>query len=147
MPSYWTDNGQPAPRRAPQRKEKPMTNGEWSPSDYYLIRHEIVTAINRYALLHEKKGGFLMAVFSNNLREAIARADRQNGFTLKQIICYCHNEIPGCCWGSEAKVKAWLEEPVGKRRGLTAPESDKEIKRQDEQDIWGTTAFNKGVSP
>ena len=124
--------------------EQPM---RMNPGAYELVSHAILQAINRYALLHERKGHFLMAVFSNDLREALARADGENRQVLLQIVGYCHNEIPGCCWGSPAKVKAWLEMPPEKRKDLSAPEGTKEMARQDAEGIWGTTEFRKQVKP
>lgn len=147
MPVYWTTNGRPALKRAPQRKEKPMMRRE-DPGAYHLISGRILDAINRYALLHERKGHFLTAVLGNNLREALARADGENYPVLLQIVSYCHNEIPGNCWGSPAKVKAWLEMPPDKwNPNLSAPEGTKEMARQDELGIWGTTEFRKVVTP
>jgi len=143
MAVYWN----PAPSQAPdKRKEKPMLRRE-NPGAYHLVANGILEAINRYALLHEKKGGFLMAIFTNDLREALARADGENYTVLLQIVSYCHNEIPGCCWGSPAEVKAWLEMPPEKWKDLSAPEGTKEMARQDAEGIWGTTEFRKKVSP
>jgi len=113
--------------------------------DYGQIRQNIVEGINRHALLHQQVGHFLTAVLSNNLREAFARADNENQKTMHQIVSYCHNQIPGVCWGSPEKVKAWIEMPVEKRvKGLMAPETTKEIQRQDSLGIWGFTKFMEG---
>ena len=111
------------------------------PGAYYLIRNEILGAINRFALLHEKKGHFLMAVFSNDLREAFARADDFNRPVLCQIVAYCHNEIPGNCWGSPQKVKEWLEMPKEKHRAYQVPESTRELARQMSAGIWSSTSL------
>ena len=125
--------------------EQPM---RMNPGAYELVGDHILAAINRYALLHERKGHFLTAVFSNDLREALARADGENRQVLLQIVGYCHNEIPGCCWGSPAKVKAWLETPPEQwTSDLSAPEGTKEMARLDAEGIWGTTEFRKQVSP
>lgn len=113
-----------------------MTN---RPSDYFLIRDDLLAAINRYALHHERKGHFLMAVFENNLLEAITRADPENRKVLQQIVCYCYNEIPSPAWGSKAKVAAWLEMPPEKWiDGARAPETQAETARQKEAGIWGS---------
>jgi len=113
--------------------------------DYGQIGIPILTGINRFALLHEPKGDFLTAVLRNDLREAFARADHLNQKVMFQIISYCHNQIPGVCWGSPERVKAWLEMPVEKRvSGLMAPETTKEIERQDSLGIWGFTKFREG---
>lgn len=114
-----------------------MIEGFENPGAYHLIRNDMLIAINRFALLHEKKGGFLMAVFSNDLREAIARADGDNRVVMLQILGYCHNEIPSPCWGSPEKVKAWLEMPREKWGNVEAPESTKEKDRQKELGLFG----------
>lgn len=107
------------------------------PGAYYLIRSKIIEGINRFALLHEKKGQFIMAVLSNDLRESIARADDFNRPLMLQIVSYCHNEIPSICWGSPEKVKDWLEMPKEKwPKGIVAPESSKELARQIGAEIW-----------
>lgn len=138
MPVYLSDNGEAPtkkPEPTPKRKEKKMVR----PSDYYLIRDDILGAINRYVLEHERKGHFLMAVFENDLREALARADEDNGRAIQQIVCYCHNEIPGDCWGSKEKVAAWLEMPKEKwLDGIRAPEGTTETARQSVKGIWGS---------
>lgn len=113
------------------------------PGAYYLIQNKIIQAINRFALLHEKKGHFLMAVLSNDLREAFARADDLNRPVLFQIMGYCNNEIPGNCWGSPEVVKAWLEIPKEKYRAYHVPESSKEFDRQTDAGIWCRPDFEK----
>lgn len=110
--------------------------------DYGQIGVPILEGINRFVLRHTGVGDFLTAVLTNNLREAFARADHLNQKVLFQIISYCHNQIPGSCWGSCGKVKAWIEMPVEKRNpNLMAPETTKEIERQDREGIWGFTKF------
>ena len=52
-------------------------------------------------------GSFLRAVISNNLVEAVARADDNNLPRLKEIVLWWYNEAPGGCWGSEQKMEAW----------------------------------------
>jgi len=113
--------------------------------DFGQIRREILEGINRHVLHHQPVGHFLTAVLCNNLREAFARADNGNQKVLFQIVSYCHNQIPGVCWGTPEKVKAWTETPVEKWdpgwHHVTAPETDKEVQRQDREVIWGITKF------
>lgn len=54
-------------------------------------------------------GGFLTAVFTNNLMEAFARADDINRVQLYAICSWVYNEAPSGCWGNPAKVRLWLE--------------------------------------
>lgn len=53
-------------------------------------------------------GEFLYAVLTNNLREAVGRADCFNIGQLPAYIYYLHNYAPADCWGTKEKVKAWL---------------------------------------
>src|SRR3990167_6377227 len=55
-------------------------------------------------------GGFLSAVFSNNLMEAAGRADQINRARLADICTWIYNEAPASCWGSPEAVKAWQEQ-------------------------------------
>ena len=61
-------------------------------------------------------GHFLEAVLSNNLTEAIGRADDENLATLPAIVSYCYNKIPADCWGSPEKVDAWLKRKIEERK-------------------------------
>lgn len=110
-----------------------------NPGAYWLIRDNIIEAINRHALYHSECGHFVTAVLENNLREAFARADDENIKTLFQIVSYCHNEIPGLCWGSPKLVKEWREIPKDKWKDYMVPENSKERDRQEEAGIWGFT--------
>ena len=74
-----------------------------------MVRPEILAAIDRWVEYGIQPGDFLTAVLENNLREAFGRADYGNRLTLYDIVGYCHNEIPGQCWGSPEKCKAWKE--------------------------------------
>lgn len=64
--------------------------------------------IDAYVKNHEEPGHFITAVLSNDLKGAIARADMDNLRNLPAIVAYCHNRIPGRCWGSREKVAAWI---------------------------------------
>jgi len=53
-------------------------------------------------------GDFLYAVLSNDLFEAMGRADENNRAALFDICKYIWNELPSICWGSPEKVRAWF---------------------------------------
>lgn len=53
-------------------------------------------------------GSFLYAVLTNNLKEAVGRADDINIRYLPNIVSYCYNKIPSGAWGSQEKVEAWM---------------------------------------
>ena len=67
-------------------------------------------AIDRYVQQHLLPGGFLEAVLSNNLMDAVCRADSENLEALVEICKYIYNEIPSKCHGSPEKVKAWVDQ-------------------------------------
>ena len=123
----------------------PVEKG-WPGNRYHMIGKPILEGINRYVLFHQPVGHFLTAVLTNNLRNALARADDGNQIVLHDIVGYCYNEIPGMCQGSPAKYKAWTEMAEDKWPEITAPEGDKEIKRQNAAGIWNITQF-KEVKP
>ena len=58
-------------------------------------------------------GNFLTAVLSNDLTEAVGRADEKNLAALGDWVRFLYCYAPADCWGSPEKVEAWNE-----RRGL-----------------------------
>lgn len=53
-------------------------------------------------------GSFLEAVLSNDLFDAVGRADATNVKQLDDIVKYIYNELPSNCWGSREIVREWL---------------------------------------
>lgn len=78
-------------------------------NDYSMIRRDVLESLQRYEDDHIPTGSFLRAVLENDLMEAVARADDDNKISLVAICRYVYNEMPVRCWGSRAKVRAWLE--------------------------------------
>lgn len=74
-----------------------------------MIPINIQKGIDRYVKEHTHTGSFLYAVLTNNLRESFNRADEESLAHLKDIVQYCHWEIPSSCWGSVEKVEIWLK--------------------------------------
>ena len=54
-------------------------------------------------------GGFLTALFSNDLMEAVTRADDCNCACMLNWARFVYNEMPSDSWGSPEKVRAWQE--------------------------------------
>jgi hypothetical protein len=75
----------------------------------------ILDSINRYVEHGFEPGSFLTAVLSNDLAGAFNAADSDAEAGLRDIVKYIHWEIPSLCWGSRAKVEAWLEEEYEKK--------------------------------
>ena len=65
-------------------------------------------ALDRYVNDRIPTGGFLHAVLTDRLFDAVGRADKENLAALRDIVTYIYNELPSDCWGSEAKVHNWL---------------------------------------
>lgn len=61
-------------------------------------------AFDNYVYLGVPLGSFLTAVLSNDLKEAIGRADDTNLVALPHIVAYLYNEIPAALWGSPAAL-------------------------------------------
>lgn len=53
-------------------------------------------------------GDFLRAVLTNDLFEAVARADMHNRATLAEIVNYVRWNLPPECYGSSQKYDAWI---------------------------------------
>lgn len=54
-------------------------------------------------------GHFLSAVICNDLFEAYARADETNRVRMFDIVCFFYNDAPSGCYGSRAKMEAWVK--------------------------------------
>lgn len=91
------------------------------------MRPEIKRALVEYARDGRPLGHFLTAVLSNDLFDAVTRADEDNLRDLYEIAVFVHNELPAPCHGSPAKVKSWLQrDPDDRRRAALAAMSDGE---------------------
>lgn len=85
--------------------------------DTKLVREDIRDALVEWGRGQRNYvGDFLRAVLSNDLTEAMGRADAYNRITLPAIVGLCYNELPSECWGSAEKVRVWAKRhsPEGK---------------------------------
>lgn len=76
--------------------------------DYSYLPEHMREGARDYVEKGEKPGGFLRAVLSNDLVEAFGYADATNYASMHLWARWLFNEAPADCWGSPAKVKAWL---------------------------------------
>ena len=76
--------------------------------------------LDRYIKTGMCPGDFLVAVLSNDFREAVLRADGHNLQNLAAYVGFMYNEMQGKAWGSPAKVKAWCK--LGGLEGQQAAE-------------------------
>ena len=81
-------------------------------ADYSMIPPLTKDAIDGYVAHRYVPGSFVFAVLSNDLKNAVSRADDENARVLIDIVRYCYWEIPGPCWGSKERVLAWLSGEV-----------------------------------
>lgn len=77
--------------------------------DYNKIGPDIIESLNLYVNHRIPTGDFLLAVLSNDLREAVGRADSENIQVIPEIVAYIYNRLPADCWGSRDKVRSWLK--------------------------------------
>ena len=89
--------------------------------DYKTIRPDIREALDRYASNGIPTGDFLRAVLSDDLMEAVCRADDDNILTIHSICGYICNELPAGCHGSPEAYKAWIEKHKATREAKEAP--------------------------
>lgn len=78
--------------------------------NYELLPQSLRAGMRRYIEHGVIPGGFLTAVLSDSLADAMGRADEENQEHLYEIVWFVVTEAPGGCWGSRAKVQAWVED-------------------------------------
>lgn len=62
-------------------------------------------------------GHFLLAVLTNDLAGACARADEDNKYKLFNYVYVLTNYAPIACWGGVESVKYWIAKGAALRRG------------------------------
>lgn len=78
-------------------------------TNYQEVPRGTLNSLILYAQEGVPTGGFLHAVLSNDLRGAVARADKANLQAIKSIVEFVCNQLPQLCHGSPDKVAAWIE--------------------------------------
>lgn len=76
--------------------------------DPSLIEPRFRESIDAYVATGRPAGEFLDAVMSNDLVDAIRRADARAIDNLPHIVSYLYNETPAGCWGSRERVREWV---------------------------------------
>ncbi len=90
--------------------------------EYARAPRRLLESLNRFGQDGVPTGGFLRAVLTNNLIEAAAHADIESAPHLVSIALYVHHELPFGCFGSVAKVDAWIVAGRERRLGFRACE-------------------------
>ncbi len=75
--------------------------------DYSMIPAHCRTGVKEYIEHGKPMGNFLTEVFSNNLVQALFRADDTNVSHMRDYASFLYNEAPHGCWGSAALVADW----------------------------------------
>lgn len=82
------------------------------------MKEELLREINGYINHGLQPSGFLEAVLTNDLAEALYMADDDNAARLKEILFYLNRHCPRAAKGSIAQIKAWVRDNgyAGRRR-------------------------------
>ena len=75
--------------------------------NYNKIPEHCRAGMKRYIEEGTIPGGFLQAVISNNLVQALGQADSINKTRMHNYISFLYNEAPLSSWGSKEKMLAW----------------------------------------
>lgn len=73
------------------------------------VPEHLIEGLVDYAFDRVPTGGFLYAVLSNNLMDAVARCDEDGTARLFSICKFIYNYVPSACHGSPGQVLAWVE--------------------------------------
>jgi hypothetical protein len=75
----------------------------------HLVPGHLWDGIVRHVIEGGKTGRFLQALFDNDLRGAVCRADDVSLPALRELALFMHNFTPSRCWGSPAEANRWRE--------------------------------------
>ena len=81
-------------------------------SEYDAIPQRMMESMKAYVLERREPGHFLKAVISNDLVEAVGRADNESMASLRSIVRWFYNKAPANCWGSKERMTDWLNDDV-----------------------------------
>lgn len=62
----------------------------------------------QYLVHHRAVGGFLMALFRNDLRNSVSLADAENAEALQRWVQFLYNYCPSDSHGSAGAVDRWI---------------------------------------
>lgn len=96
---------------------------------YELLPEHMRDGARRYIEDGIPPGDFMLAVLTNNFKEALLRADRVNLYCLTFWANWLTMECPWLAQGSEAAVRGWIE--VGGLKRYQEPQGAHERIRED----------------
>ncbi len=76
----------------------------------YGIPEHMHNGVVLYILHRIDPGHFMVALMSNDLKEAFGRADQDNIAAMFNWVKWFYNEAPNQCWGSAGNVRNWLSQ-------------------------------------
>jgi hypothetical protein len=92
----------------------------------YRISQHLHSGLELYLKEGIRPGGFLYAVLTNDLRNAVNRAASFSAIdSMSRIVMFLQTEAPEVVWGSVANVEAWIAECAKSRS--TSKEPDAQI--------------------
>jgi hypothetical protein len=77
-------------------------------AEFSRIPEHILRGLYGYVEHRQATGHFLNAVLTNNLFDAISRADKEALAALREIVVFVHMEVRSDAYGSSQKVQEWL---------------------------------------
>jgi len=75
---------------------------------YGQIPQQIRFGVVHFIVFGYPLGGFLRAVFSNDLRATFGAADLASRDGLHALVTWLHSFAPSPCWGSKERIADWL---------------------------------------
>ena len=75
----------------------------------YAIPERMYGGITRYVKQRIPTGSFLEAILSNDLKEAVGRADQENRDLIVEYVKFMYNQVPAACWGSKENYEQWIK--------------------------------------
>jgi hypothetical protein len=72
------------------------------------VPEHLINSLVAYVAERQPTGDCLRAVLENDLKGAFGRADEETAFGMKRILMWLYNYTPSICYGSPARVAAWL---------------------------------------
>ena len=101
-------------------------------AEAYGLPGYMIPSLVSYIMKGVPVGGFLTAVLTNDLKEAVARADDTNAAKIVEYVKFLYNHAPMGCWGSEMHVAEWI---LHKGMRFEKPRGDQHEKQESESDV------------
>ena len=76
-------------------------------TDYSKIPESTISALKAWIKYARPMGSFCEAVVSNDLREALGRADDDTRAAIFETVAWMYNHAPIDCWGSAEALTSW----------------------------------------